>query len=183
MRKSILSSNEELKSQLLGLGVIVDGFTKQDKSSLIMWEHWLNNIEEIMKKYNFSEASEISGLRSQLLLDEPDLDIKRNKRKSKLQRYIKTITPAQTVTLHLQKSLEIKVESARDIVKQLLIAADQLGLTESIASANLNLRIDTLLIQLEKHEQLNPLIKNAFSILGKFDTIRLMAEEMITDKS
>jgi len=179
MRKSIISSNEDLKEQLLKLGGIVDMFSKNDNSSLSIWNHWLKSTEEILKKYNYSEASEVSGLRSQLLITDVDSKQKRNKRKSNFRRYLKTIAPAQTVVLHLQKSLEIKIENTRDIVKQLIIAADQLEVLESKNGANLNLHIDYLFIKLEQNEQLKPAVKNAFSILGKFDTIRLMAEELI----
>ncbi|MEM7187114.1 MAG: hypothetical protein AAF466_10685 [Bacteroidota bacterium] len=178
MRKSVISSNQELSDQLLVLGEVVDLFADKDNDSLNRWDHWLTTTESILKKYNFTEVSEISGLRSQLLIEDTSRPGTRSKRRLVFAKYLKTITPAQTVVLHLQKNLEIKIEKTREIIKQLLIAADQLGYLATNTGPNLNASIDSLLHRLGEHEQLKTLMKNAFSMLGKFDCQRLIAEEI-----
>lgn len=178
MRKSIVSSSEDLKNLLLEVGTIVDSFSRNDHSVLKIWEEWLKKAEEVLKKYNYSESSEIAGLRSQLLIVDQNSKKKVSKRKSSMQRYIKTIDPAQTVVLHLQKSLELKIENTREVIRQLIGAANQLELIGFLESSDLNLLINNLFFKIKRNEQLGPVLNNAITTFGKFDVIRLFAEEL-----
>ncbi len=182
MKKSVISSCEELKVQLFELDTIVNMFERKNPKVISLWKNWLIETEKILKKYNFSEMAELAGLRSQMLIEEEITNKKMNRRKLILQQSLKTVNPAQHIVLLVQKQLEEKIENARIIITQIILAAKQANAIKPIDdTTSFTVYIDTVLNQLLKNEQIQPRINTIIATIGRFDVLRIFADEILKE--
>ncbi len=179
MNKTIINPCLELKSQLLKVGAMVSRFEGNDYSAVKAWNNWLIEVEAILEKYHFSEAAEIAGLRAQTLVENTEPGQRVSKRKSSMQRSLRTVSAAQIAVLGVQKHLEDKLEGVRLIIKQIVLASRDAGFTFGADKGDdFTVYVDSLLTQLQQHEQLKSGINKAIAVIGKYDTLRVLAEEI-----
>jgi len=182
MRNTLLDPCEKLKTQLFKIGDIVDKFESKNNSAIKQWYDWLKQTEAILKQYNFSETAELAGLRAESLLQPSSLKAKPPTRKITMQQVLGTVSPAQTMVLHLQKNLEEKLENARHLIRQIVLAAKQANLLKnSQQDKNFTTYLESFLAQIQQHDQLQSGIQNIISAIGRADTLRILAEEISFD--
>ena len=71
-----------------------------------------------------------------------------------------------------------KTDTVRKLIKQILIPAKEAGLIRSENIVDFGLYLESLLQQFKQHPQLASSINNAIGLIGKFDVLRIMAEEI-----
>lgn len=178
MRKSVVAPSLELKEKLLEVGVLVDNFQNKKSSAVVDWLLWLKNTEEILKKYNYSETADLAGLRAAILATGNNSESRRSGKKAQIQKALETINSAQQVVLVKQSQLEERIEKVRTIIRQVVTLAKTAGLIKLRPGENFTAFLEQFLMQMQQHEQLQPSINMAIATVGKYDTLRILAEEI-----
>jgi hypothetical protein len=181
MRTSVISPCKELKQKLLAVGILVDGFQQKKTSAIDEWVCWLRETEEILKKYNFREASELAGLRAEILAASKFESNPRNRRKAQIQKALETVNVAQNIVGRRQGQLEEKIEHVRAVIKQITTIAKQAGYINFKQGDNFAFFLEKFIADMQQHSQLKPSINGAIATIGKYDTLRILAEEIELD--
>ena len=176
MIKSVIEISNLINQQLMKVGNIVDLFEKDDYEALELWLLWLKDSETLLKKYNYSETSLLAGLRANILKEQKSEE--RRKRKQIISQALTTIDVAQNILFTLNKQLEDKINTVRTLIRQILIPAKEAGLITQENITDFSQYLESLLQQFKQHQQLAPSINNAIALIGKFDVLRIIAEEI-----
>lgn len=181
IKSSILSPCRELKSKLLQVGSIVDGFQEKKHDTINRWLAWLRDTEEILKKHNYTEAAELAGLRAEILAFSNGSGPLKISRKEKFQKTLETINTGQKIVCQRQKILEEKIDDVRILIRQVVAFVKQSGAIKFESKENFSIFLERLLMSMQQHEQLGPSIQAATAKIGRYDMLRLLAEEIEFD--
>jgi len=158
---------------------MVTRFQKKEHAVIDEWIVWLINLENLFKKYNYTEAAEIAGYRANILASTACEDGKRiKKRKVMNTAAMQTIQPVQQILSDISNRLEEKIEVVRTLINQILIPAKDAGMIKYDSKTDFSLYLESLLAQFKSHEQLAPGINSAIASIGKYDVLRILAEEI-----
>ncbi|MDR2684135.1 MAG: hypothetical protein LBB53_01985 [Prevotellaceae bacterium] len=167
-----------LHRQLMKIGGVVDMFNNQDYDATDNWLQWLKDSENLLKTYNYSEMSLLAGLRANIIKEIKSVDSERNKRKRIVHQALSTVDEGQKVLFDINKQLLEKVNNVRTLIRQILIPAKEAGLINKTEIVDFTQYLESLLQQFKKHQQLAPSINNAVAMIGKFDVLRIIADEI-----
>lgn len=177
MLKSSVEVSGLISQQLFEVGKIVDLFKTNEYEAVEKWMQWLKISEDLLKKYNYNEASLLAGLRANILKEEKTVEV-RKKRKQIVSQALASIDSGQNVLFSINKNLSDKIDTVRTLIKQILIPAKEAGLISSENIADFGQYLESLLRQFKQHPQLASSINNAIGLIGKFDVLRIIAEEI-----
>ena len=177
MVKSYIEVSSLISQQLLEVGKVVDLFERNEYESVERWKQWLKQSEELLEKYNYNEASLLAGLRANIVKEEKSTEV-RKKRKQVVSQALATIDSGQHVLFSINKDLSDKINTVRTLIKQILIPAKESGLISSENIVDFGQYLESLLQQFKQHPQLAASINNAIGLIGKFDVLRIIAEEI-----
>ena len=178
MRKSVLSPHLELKELLLGIGSIVDDFHQKRPSATADWLSWLKKTEEVLKKYNYSETAEIAGIRASIIAAKEKGETRKTKKKAQVQKALETVQAAQQVVYNKQIKLEEKIEQVRNMTRQVVQMAKAAGMIQFYPGEDFTAFLEHFLMQMQQHEQLQAGVNLAIASIGRYDTLRILAEEI-----
>lgn len=178
MKSSIIIPSEELKKLLIQVGAHVTSFERKERDAVSKWLTWLSEAEDTLKQNNYSETSEIAGIRADIMAVKFGVGSAKEIRKQQIKCALESVREAQAVVLAKQTFLEEKLDSVRDVMKQIVTMAKQAGMIQYDASIGFTNFIEHFFVQLQRHEQLAPSINNAVASIGRADTIRILAEEI-----
>ena len=179
MNKSLREAAKKLENMLLEIPSLVDGFSNFRFEAVSRWSQWLKQTETIFLNYGFVESADLAGIRAALLVTEIDPSMTRAMRKKiQLSRSLSSIQQVQLLITSKYKSLNEKLEQVRMLIKQILIPAQAAGMIHEPNGTGFNIYLEGLLHQFQRHEQLGPSINNAIAMVGKFDVLRILAEEI-----
>lgn len=178
MKPSKLELVNNLKSQLLKVPDLVDSFSQKKPEALKGWVSWIQTSEIILKQHNHTACSRLAGLRAEIERVTLLSDKQRRSRKNRLSAAISTVNPAQEVVSDIYDSNNQIVEEVRSLIKQILIPAKEAGLINYDVSTDFSDYLETLLNNFKQHQQLSPLLSRAIASIGKYDVLRLLAEEI-----
>ena len=193
MVKSVIDTSQSIHQQLMKVGELVDMFDKRDYDAIEAWLLWLKESEILLKTHNYTETSLLAGLRATIIKEKKNVDTaERNKRKNVIYQAVSTVDAAQQILFDINNKLVEKINGVRTLIKQILIPAKEAGLiktpkeegflknlfTKNKDNVDFTAYLETLLQQFKQNQQLAPSINNAIILIGKFDVLRIMAEEI-----
>lgn len=179
MKKSIIEPANALKKKLFEIPKLVTAFQEHDTSIFHDWMSWLQELENIFQKYNFTQCAEIAGYRANIMSNYYQIGNRRiHKRKHLNQIGLSSVQPIQKILTDKSQELNDKIEQVRILIKQILIPAKDAGMIEYDHNKDINLFMESLLFQFKSHEQVRPLINNAIVLIGKYDVIRILIQEI-----
>ena len=179
MKPSQLELVEKLKSSLLKVPEIVSSFSNKKPDALTNWLNWLIKTENLLKQHDHATCAKLAGLRAEIIgLQYTPGSNRRNLKKQKLSVATSTIQPAQEIVSNLYDSKNEKIEEVRTLIRQIIIPAKEAGLINYNAKDDFTDYLESLLNQFKQHAQLSPLISRAIATIGKYDVLRLLAEEI-----
>ncbi|MGH1383824.1 hypothetical protein [Kordia sp.] len=179
MKKSVIEPANVLQEKLFEIPAIVTSFGKQESNILKKWLHWLEELESIFEKYNFTQCAEIAGYRASLISSYSFPTEKRTqKRKQVNHAALVSVQPVQQILSDKSNELNEKINQVRTLIKQILIPAKDAGMINYDPKTDFTAFMESLLIQFKSHEQVRPSINSAIALIGKYDVIRILAEEI-----
>ena len=179
MIKSVIDPANALQEKLFEIPSYVTAFEQKDPTVLTQWLQWIEALEALFKSYNFTQCAEIAGYRASIITTHYSaIEKRREKRKALHYAAVKSVQPVQQILSDKYHELHEKIEHVRTLIKQILIPAKDAGMITYDNKTDFTLFIETLLVQFKAHEQLRPSINNAMALLGKYDVIRIIAEEI-----
>ncbi|MGB0981331.1 MAG: hypothetical protein ACPGUH_04445 [Winogradskyella sp.] len=176
MKGSILNKHKELKAQTDKIPTLVNMIRDKNNGFIKSLEKWMLETEKVLTKYNYPECSEIAGLRSRIYLPKYTSANSRNVKKEQMSVSTELIYSAQNMIYHLVQNLDEKINEAKDMLTELIEVAMENGIIKIDKNTDFNNYINSLVAYFKTHEQLKSLIQKPYFVLGRTDTIRLMAE-------
>ncbi|MFO7869395.1 MAG: hypothetical protein R6U95_08885 [Bacteroidales bacterium] len=179
MKKSLLEPEKELRNRLLAITGIVELCEHNNYESVSVVLDWLKNTENFFEKYNYVQCAEIAGYRASILAGQITISEKRSLQKKYVRKKaIETIQPVQQILSHKYEEINSKLENVRSLIKQILVPAKEMGLISYQKNIDLNSYIESLMLELKKNKQVAPLLNSAIITVGKYDVIRIIADEL-----
>lgn len=178
MRKSVIEPAIIFKKELFTIPNIVSRFQQKEHSVTEEWILWLIHIEDLFTKHNYSEAAEIAGFRANVLAAAYEEGKRVKKRRQMTAAAISSVQPVQQILSDVSHRLENKIEAVRSMIKQILIPAKDAGMINYNPETDFSSYLESLLAQFKSHEQLAPGINSAIASIGKYDVLKIIAEEI-----
>lgn len=179
MKKSLLEPEKEIRERLLAVSDIIELFELNNQKDISVIEDWLKNTEEFFQNYNYVECAVVAGYRASLVASKINVYEQRTKNKKLIRKKaLETIQPVQNILTTKYDEIHSKLENVRSLIRQILVPAKEVGLISYEKGVDLNSFIESLIVELSKNKQIAPLLNNAIITVGKFDVIRIMAEEI-----
>lgn len=180
MRKSVIEPANALNKKLFEISGIVSSFANKENNICQYWINWLEELEKIFKNYNYTQCAEIAGYRASVISFSlfNNGDKRSQKRKQQFQKAFSSVQPVQQLLSAKTDELNGKIDNVRILLRQILIPAKDAGITNYDTSTDFTEFMESLLIQFKKHDQIAPGINNAIAIIGKYDVLRILAEEI-----
>ena len=173
---SNIDKRNSLHSLLVRVPDIVDLFSKRDVSASAQWLSWLQEAETTLKEYNYSECSQLAGLRSTIMSSQLSQDSAKSRRKCVDEACVATINPAQRIVSAIHSSLDSKLEAVYTLFRQILVPMRINNMIVLDGVVDMTDYINTLLRQLSLNEQLSANINGAIASIGKTDSLRVIAD-------
>lgn len=178
MKGSIINKHSELKAQTNKVPTLVNMIKDKNNRYVKALEAWMLETEDVLKKYNYPEYSEMAGLRSRIYLPKYTADNSRIAKKEQMGIATELIYTAQNMIFNLVQQLDEKITDAKSMLEELVIIGKENGIIKVDHSTDFNSYIMSLVEYFKTHEQLKSLIQKPFFVLGRTDTIRVMAEHI-----
>ncbi len=180
MVESTIDIASAIQAKLLLVPELVCKFENKDIYALQDWLAWIKDSEALLKKYNFAECAEIAGLHALICHEELKIYTdKRIKKKTVIAQAVSTVNPSQQILQNIYNRLQEKIENVRVVMKQILVVAKSAGLLNfNSEKETFTQFLQSLLNQFKSHVQLAPSINSAIASIGRFDVIRILAEEI-----
>lgn len=178
MIKSYINTYNGLKKSINKVSDLVNLLRDKNKKFIIDFEFWLTSTEEFLKKNNFSECSEMAGLRSRLYLVNFE-DIKAsNKKKKQMEIGAEMIYSAQNLVYNLIQPIEDKINEAKELTEELVTIAYKNNIININPNEEYTNYIQSLWNHFKSHEQLSKYALKITSLIGNTDALRFFAEEV-----
>ncbi|PPK94819.1 hypothetical protein LY01_01572 [Nonlabens xylanidelens] len=179
MRKSVIEPASIFRKELFSIPEKVTRFQKKEHNITDEWIAWLTHLEDLFTKYHYTEAAEVAGHRAQVIAAAAFEEGKRvKKRKLMTTAAINTVQPVQQLLTDVSNKLEEKIEVVRNLIKQILVPAKDAGMINYEPGHDFTAYLEKLLAQFKTHEQLAPSVNSAIASIGKYDVLKILAEEI-----
>lgn len=179
MRKSVIEPAIIFKKELFTIPNMVSRFQNKEHAVTEEWILWLTHIEDLFTQHNYTEAAEVAGYRANVIAAAACEEGKRiKKRKQMTVAAISSVQPVQQILSDVSNRLEEKIEAVRSMIKQILIPAKDAGMINYDPKTDFSSYLESLLAQFKSHEQLAPGINSAIASIGKYDVLKIIAEEI-----
>ncbi|SHH00289.1 hypothetical protein SAMN05444372_112178 [Flavobacterium micromati] len=182
MQVSSLSIIELLNSKLLEFPELVDRLKNKDYNFLELLETWMKETETILKQNRISECAVIAGYRSKIIIPLFTESQKRSVKKRQLQAASVILFELQHTILSVIKPYEIKVNEARDLLRQILSAVRQSHTIKYTSQTVFQEFINNIWQFCSTNEQLKPFTVKILTIVSQNDAVRIIAEEIYLDE-
>lgn len=176
MRASPLIITELLKKQLICFPELVDSLRAKDINFLKKFEAWLKESETILKNQNIADCSSIAALRSKLAVPLFSFEKRISVKKKQTQIASEILYDSQNILLNVLKPYELKVNSSRELIVQLLGVVKQTGAVKYNPGMGFQSFVDQLWAFVSANEQLKPGLIKVLTLVPYSDAKRLIAE-------
>lgn len=178
MIKSYINTYSGLKKSVNKVPDLVNLLRDKNKTFISDFELWLTNTEEFLKKNNFSECSEMAGLRSRLYLVNFEDMRSSNKKKKQMEIGAEMIYSAQNLIFNLIQPIEEKINEAKELTEELVTIAYNNNIIKINPNEDYTNYIQSLWNHFKSHEQLSKYALRTSSLIGNTDALRFFAEEV-----
>lgn len=178
MVKSYINTYTGLKKSIELVPSLVNLLKDKNKKFINDFESWLISTEEFLKKNNFSECSEMSGLRSRLYLVNFEDIRTSNKKKKQMEIGAEMIYSAQNLVYNLIQPIEEKINEAKELTQELVSIANNNNIININPKEDYTNYIQSLWNHFKSHEQLSKYALRIVSLIGNTDGLRFFAEEV-----
>ena len=178
MIKSYISTYEGLKKSVNKIPELVNLLKDKNKSFISDFEIWLIATEEFLKKNNFSECSEMAGLRSRIYMVNFEDSRRSNKKKKQMEIGAEMIYAAQNLVYTLIQPIEEKINEARELTEELVTIAYENKIIKIEPNQDYGNYIQSLWNHFKIHEQLSKYALRITRLIGNTDALRFFAEEI-----
>lgn len=178
MFRSSIEISEKLEQQLNKVGTCVDMFENRDGLAVDTWMEWLKESEKILKDYGYSDTARLAGLRAEIVAEKNRPDLQRNRRKALDSKAASTVNEAQDILFSINAALRDNIDKVTTLVRQIMVPAKEAGIIQPPESQDITSYVENLLNQFKSHEQLKSSIYSAETLIGRFDLLRIIANEL-----
>ena len=133
MRSSIDISNA-LHQQLMLVPDIVSEFENKSLTAVPHWLDWIKTSENLLKTFQFAEYSKIAGIRADILAVTNQEQQRIKHKKIIFSKCLESISPAQSVLQNLYDVAQNKIETAENLLRQILTTMKNSGLFGGVNS-------------------------------------------------
>jgi hypothetical protein len=178
----MIRSKYQLVRQLIDLLLefpnIVQAFQTKSAGSIPLLSAWTQRSEDLLSTHRLPEAAHLAGVKSRMIAASAQDDRSSNSRKRQIQSAVACLEDFQQCLQDALRPNAIKIEQARDVLRNLL----QIVASSGAIRYDPKHGLDGLIVQIwnlcNQHDQLKPHVVQLKSWLS-FDDIRLlMAEEI-----
>ena len=89
-----------------------------------------------------------------------------------------TVNEAQDILFSINAALRDNIDKVTTLVRQIMVPAKEAGIIQPPESQDITSYVENLLAQFKNHEQLKSSIYNAETLVGRFDLLRIIANEL-----
>lgn len=178
MIKSYINTYNGLKESINKVPDLVNLLKDKNKNFISDFESWLTKTEGFLKKNNFSECSEMAGLRSRLYLVNFEDIRSTNKKKKQMEIGAEMIYSAQNLVYNLIQPVEDKINEAKELVEELVTIAYNNNVININPHEDYTNYIQSLWNHFKTHDQLSKYALRISSLIGNTDALRFFAEEV-----
>ena len=176
---------EEAKKLQFEMPDIVRAYENQDYSFIEKVKTWLSAVEDLLKKYQMAEVSNISSLKGTLISVERGLipsDIlfkgRSTPKKIRQASALKIANDVNNILNEMVGAFNLKLNEAVTLARQLFAIASQKGLLAKFESIqDLNVKQKAIISVINNDPELNPWIVKLNSIMGIYES------QIILDKT
>ena len=178
MAKSYINLNIGLKKAINKMPDLVNLLKDKNKTFIVEFEKWLIETEQFLKKHNYSECSEMAGLRSRIYVITFDDSKRSSKKKKQMEVGAEIIYSAQNLIYNLIQPIEDKINESNELMDDLVAIAKESKMIKFEANQDFSNYIQSLWNYLKTHEQLSKYVIRINTLIGNTDSLRLFAEKL-----
>ena len=178
MIKSHINTYAGLKKLINEVPDLVNLLRDKNKVFISEFETWLMTSEDFLKKNNFSECSELAGLRSRLYPVNFEEIRTSNKKKKQMEVGAEIIYASQNLVFNLIQPIEEKINEAKELTTELVTIAYQNNIIKINPNDDYTTYIQSLWSHFKSHEQLSKYALRITALIGNTDALRFFAEEV-----
>ena len=178
MLRSTLQLTRQLSDALLELPGIVRQFERKSPHMMGQLMDWIGRSEDLLSTHRLVEAAEVAGLKARILAPAFDDDKRGTLRRRQQTVAIGLLHELQQSLQHALQPRALKVEQARDMMRQLLQIVAQSGAIQYDPAVSLEDMVERIWLLCTQHEQLRPLAAQLKALLSTDDIRLLLAEEL-----
>lgn len=175
MRPSKINIVKALNEKLLEVHQLTNLIEAKNSTSISEFRNWLFDTEEILKKNNLPQVSQLAAIRAELVTYVPKVKGKRKELYSLVARLLKQAQHDiwETNTLFTQKT-----QQARELIQQLLNLVAQTKAFTFDRKTDFTHFLEGVWYFCNTHEQLRSITLQILALLHKSDILLVMAEEI-----
>ncbi|SNR14306.1 hypothetical protein [Tenacibaculum jejuense] len=175
MRPSKINIVKALNKQLLDVHRLTNLIESKNSTSASEFRNWLFDTEEILKKNNLPQVSQISAIRAELITYIPSV---KGKRKELYRFTARLLKQAQEDIWDSNTIFTQKTEQARELIQQLLNLVAQTKAFNFDRKTDFTHFLEGIWHFCNTHEQLRSITLQILGLLHKSDVLLVMAEEI-----
>lgn len=175
MKPSKVNIVKELNIQLMQIHELANLLEIKNSTSMASFRNWLFATEEILKKNNLPQVSQLSTIRTELANYIPKT---RGKRKEIFNFTSRLLAQAQDDVWQTYLPFYEKTQKAREHIQQLLTIVAQSKAFNFDRNSDFTLFLENIWHFCNAHEQLKSITLQILSFLSKSDILLVMAEEI-----
>jgi hypothetical protein len=185
MRQIQTQLADEINTLLIQSSSLVDKYENKNVSFVESFKEWLIKGEELLKRYNKPQVSELAGLRSVTIAAErgvydKNINIISAKSNRKISSSIAAISlnKAQNILQNVLKPVLENIEHAKNLIKQILVTAAQKNLINKywLTDEDLSTKLQNLWKAFKEDTDLKALTNHVLTLVSYVDALRLMEE-------
>ena len=176
---------DEINALLIQSSSLVDKYENKDVSFVESSKEWLIKGEELLKRYNKPQVSELAGLRSVIIaaergVSDKNINIMSTKSNRKISSSIAAISlnKTQNILQDVLKPVLENIEHAKSLIKQILVTAAQKNLINKywLTDEDLSTKLQNLWKAFKEDIDLKALTSHVLTLVSYVDALRLMEE-------
>ena len=176
---------DEINALLIQSSSLVDKYENKDVSFVESSKEWLIKGEELLKRYNKPQVSELAGLRSVIIaaergVSDKNINIMSTKSNRKISSSIAAISlnKTQNILQDVLKPVSENIEHAKSLIKQILVTAAQKNLINKywLTDEDLSAKLQNLWKAFKEDIDLKALTSHVLTLVSYVDALRLMEE-------
>ncbi len=178
MLRSTLQLTRQLSDALLEVPGIVRHFEQKSPQMMVLLMDWIGRSEDLLSTHRLVEAAEVAGLKARILAPAFDDEKRGTLRRRQQTVAIGLLHELQQSLQHALQPRALKVEQAREMMRQLLQIVAQSGAVRYDPAIGIETMIDQVWALCIAHEQLKPMTAQLRALLSNDDIRLLVAEEI-----
>lgn len=178
LKKSSVLFAQQLRSSLLAFPALVNRLERKDAGFIPELFNWMRVAEDCLTTHQSRQAAELAGIRSRILAGRIDMGHGVAKRKQQWKTAADSLFELQQVLQQALIPLEMQLNEARELIRQLLLIVAQTGLFAYHVSTDFDAFVQSIWQFITSNEQLRAGAVKLKTHFNAEDIRLLMAEEI-----